>query len=187
LKKNLAPAAIALVLLLGSAFQSSNSVPGQLKEIQAQLSNLEAQVASIANKGTRQFYLTKTKTHKGNEALSACAMGYHMASLWEIHDPTNLRYNTDLGFTFDDSGSGPPTGSSQGWIRTGSTTGVSPFTGTANCNAWTSADATNFGTVISLTNAWTIPSTASFTTAVGPWIAGAASCGAVESVWCVQD
>jgi hypothetical protein len=27
-----------------------------------------------------------------------CAVGYHMASLWEIHEPSNLRYDTALGF-----------------------------------------------------------------------------------------
>ncbi len=108
MKKTLALAAIALVLLLGAAFQSSNSVPGQLKDIQSQLSGLEAQIASLANKGPRKFYLTKT-LHTGAQALSACATGYHMASLWEIHDPTNLRYNTELGFTSgSDSGFGPP-------------------------------------------------------------------------------
>ena len=31
-----------------------------------------------------------------------------MASMWEIHDPSDLRYDTDLGLTLADSGSGPP-------------------------------------------------------------------------------
>jgi hypothetical protein len=80
----------ALVILLGSAFQSSNS-----------------------NKGLRKFYLTRT-THTGAEALSACAGGYYMASMWEIHDPSNLRYDTELGFTRGDSGFGPPSQSPGG-------------------------------------------------------------------------
>jgi hypothetical protein len=37
------------------------------------------------------FYLTKTK-HNGAQALTACAAGYHMPSIWEIHDPSNLKY-----------------------------------------------------------------------------------------------
>jgi hypothetical protein len=56
------------------------------------------------------FYLTKT-THNGGQALTACAAGYHMASIWEIHDPSSLRYSTVYGFTEDDSGLGPPHGS----------------------------------------------------------------------------
>ena len=55
----------------------------------------------------KSFYLTRV-THNASQALSACAEGYHMASLWEIHDPSNLRYDTELGFTTDDSGFGPP-------------------------------------------------------------------------------
>jgi hypothetical protein len=65
----------------------------------------------------RAFYLTQTQ-HTGGEALTACAAGYHMASLWEIFDPSNLRYESDLGRKNDDSGFGPPTGE-VGWIRTG--------------------------------------------------------------------
>ena len=40
-----------------------------------------------------------------------------MASLGEIHDTSNLRYDTDLGLTLADSGFGPPI--VFGWIRTG--------------------------------------------------------------------
>lgn len=64
----------------------------------------------------RKFYLTRTG-YTGARALSACTAGYHMASLWEIHDPSNLRYDTELGFVQDDSGFGPPI--EFGWIRTG--------------------------------------------------------------------
>ena len=55
----------------------------------------------------RSFYLTKT-THTGAQALAACAEGYHMASLWEILNPSNLRYDTELGVVVGDSGFGPP-------------------------------------------------------------------------------
>ena len=85
-KKALAIGAVPLALLFGAAFQSSNSVPAQLQAIQSQLTGLQAQLASLANKGPRKFYLTQT-THNGAQALSACAPGYHMASLWEINEP----------------------------------------------------------------------------------------------------
>jgi hypothetical protein len=75
LKKNLAFAAIALVLLLGAAFQSPNSVSSQLNAIQSQLTALQAQNASlaaqVATSTPRKFYLTKT-FHAGDQALSAC-------------------------------------------------------------------------------------------------------------------
>ena len=43
----------------------------------------------------KSFYLTKT-SHNGSQVLTACAEGYHMASLWEIFDTSNLRYDTAL-------------------------------------------------------------------------------------------
>jgi hypothetical protein len=48
-KKALAIGAVPLLLLFGAAFQSSNSVPGQLQAILAKLSGLQTQVASLAN------------------------------------------------------------------------------------------------------------------------------------------
>ena len=89
-----------------------------------------------SKKGLRTFYLTKD-FHDGSQALTACAPGFHMASLWEIFDPSNLRYDATLGFTRDDSGSGPPQGSF-GWIRTGTGATTSNFAGVGNCNAWQS-------------------------------------------------
>jgi hypothetical protein len=104
-KQALALSAVPLAMLFGAAFQSSNSVPAQLQAIQSQLNALQAQVTSLANKGPRKFYVTKT-THSGAQALSACAEGYHMASLREIFDTSNLRYDTELGGTTDDSEEG---------------------------------------------------------------------------------
>jgi hypothetical protein len=183
LEKNFALAALALVFLLGAAqAQSPNSVPDQLKTIQAQFSDLEAQNASlaaqVASNGPRKFYLTKTK-HDGDQALSACAVGYHMASLWEIHEPTNLRYNKDLGVTFADSGSGPPT-DIFGWIRTGFVSSGGNAPGVANCNAWTSASGN--GTVVSLPATWNSPGLL-----VAPWVSGLVACLSAAPVWCVQD
>jgi hypothetical protein len=75
----------------------------------------------------RTFYVTQT-THRGNQTLTACSSGYHMASLWEIFDMSNLRYDTQLGMTAEDSGFGPPT-QTLGWIRTGVGSGDGPVAG----------------------------------------------------------
>jgi hypothetical protein len=179
LKKALALSAVPLALLFGAAFQSSNSVPGQLQAIQSQLSGLQAQVASLANKGPRRFYLTEA-THNGAEALSACAVGYHMASLWEVFDTSNLRYDTDLGFTLGDSGFAPPI--ELGWIRTGNVPGIDSDPGSANCNAWTSAGGLDGGTIVRLAANWRVPSTIA-----SPWNTDAAVCAIPRRVWCVQD
>ena len=193
MKRNIALDAIALVLLLGAAFQSPNSVPRQLNAIQSQLSNLEAQntslAAQVASNAPRKFYLTKT-THAGDTALSACAMGYHMASLWEIRDPTTLRYNTDpsLSVNKGDSGSGPPA-FAQGWIRTGNISKIGGVVaGEANCNAWTSASSLEGGTRVFLPTDWLPPTQGnSVPSVVDPWRGGVDSCNFAQPVWCVQD
>ena len=56
----------------------------------------------------RQYYLSKASVHS-YEAPGVCASGYHFASLWEIMDPSGLKYNSTLGLTSYDSGEGPPT------------------------------------------------------------------------------
>jgi len=189
LTKALAIGAVPILLLFGAAFQSSNSVPGQLQAIQSQLSNLLAQnsalvakVDSLVNKGPRKFYVTNSD-HQGDTALSACAQGYHMASIWELHDPTDLRYNKDLGVTFDDSGFGPPV-PLEGWIRTGNEARVANLTSRCNCKAWMQADAASFGTVAFLDELWGSPFPALRTT---PWVAETTPCNSSRKVWCVQD
>jgi hypothetical protein len=190
LKKNLAFAAIALVLLLGAAFQSPNSVSVQLNAIQSQLTALQAQNASlaaqVATSTPRKFYLTKT-FHAGNQALSACDTGYHMASLWEIHEPSNLRYDTGRGSLGVDSGSGP-TSESVGWIRTGNTLASAVANpGVANCNGWTTDSSGSNGTVAGLNIFWGPPPAGEQVSRVNPWNASAFQCNFQEPVWCVQD
>jgi hypothetical protein len=129
----------------------------------------------------RKFYLTRTE-HTGSEALSACAAGYHMASLWEIHDPTYLRYDSALGYTKADTGSGPPAGAgAHGWVRTGGSDHNGPFPGSGNCLAWTSTAGS--GTVVSLSDLWNNPELSK----IDPWTPNVGSCSVDERVWCVQD
>jgi hypothetical protein len=178
LKKVLALSALPLALLFGAAFQMS--VPDQLKAIQSGISDLQAQVASlaaqVASNGPRKFYLTRTE-HDGAHALSACAAGYHMASLWEILDPSNLRYNTELGQTDADSGFGPPD-LIFGWIRASSF--IPPLT---NCSVWTNASGTERGNAVSLHEY----RDSDPVTQISPWFAFTFECNSEHRVWCVQD
>jgi len=134
----------------------------------------------------RAWYLT-IATHAGGDALAACAAGYHMASLWEIHEPSNLRYDTELGLKSDDSGSGPPTGKpALGWIRTGRSA-VSSGNVVANCNALTSSASTDFGTAVSRSADW--GGTFDPVGPIAPWENVPFNCDAqnIVHVWCVQD
>jgi hypothetical protein len=125
----------------------------------------------------RKFYLTQ-EVFKGNEALTACAKGYHMASLWEIFNVSGLTYNTKLGAALDDSGSGPSV--LAGWVRTGFIGSASSSSGSGNCRVWTSASPTDEGSLVNLTNDW---QGASNKTA--PWDASSSLCSNNIHVWCV--
>ena len=132
---------------------------------------------------TRQFYLTQS-TFAGNQVLTACEDGYHMASLWEILVMSNLIYNSELGLIHDDSGSGPP-GNVAGWIRTGGLReSQAGFPGFNNCNAWTTDNESDFGTIVFLDLIWGIQQR---TTNISPWETENAFCNVPMSVWCVED
>jgi hypothetical protein len=130
--------------------------------------------------GVRQFYLSPG-VHLGNEALSACANGYHFASLWEIADPSNLRYNHSLGVTYDDSGSGPPS-SSFGRVRTGYSSSNSSTAGEANCESWTSQSSPDRGTIAYLPYNWTAG-----WDEIGVWTVDTRPCWLSYHVWCIED
>jgi hypothetical protein len=136
-------------------------------------------LASSAN--MRQFYLTKT-SYNGAQALAACASGYHMASMWEIVDPSNLKYNTTLGYTMADSGQGPPL--LWGWVRTGFLSNNSSTAGLGNCSAWTSSYNGYYGSFAELPWGWL--------GGLSPpnfdiWYVGANTCDQTLPVWCVEN
>ena len=129
----------------------------------------------------KKFYLTP-EVVTGAGALTACQPGYHMASLWEIFNPSVLVYDNRFGFMSDDSGAGPPT-TADGWVRTGYDASVLSSPGIGNCNLWTASDGVAFGSSASLSQAWaTDPPNATH-----PWKAGANPCNSPRRVWCISD
>jgi hypothetical protein len=147
------------------------------------------QLAPSATLGVRQFYLSRSYV-QANEAPSACADGYHFASIWEIADPSSLKYNTSLGLTGPDSGSGPPTainlrGSpfpTQGWVRTGYSYSILSTPGRGNCATWLSNDGFEWGTVANLPTDWT-----GGDQDIGVWNVEVRTCDEYRWVWCVRD
>lgn len=137
--------------------------------------SVQAQSTSL-----RQYYLTTTGV-RGIQPLTACASGYHFASLWEIADPSNLQYNTSLGHTTADSGQGPPTGA-YGWVRTGSYGNTLSTAGLGNCDTWSSLHPSYYGTRAILPDLWT-----SSTEDVGVWEVTTDTCDDYNLVWCIED
>jgi hypothetical protein len=138
---------------------------------------LLAALPSGAEAAGRKFYLTQD-TFFGNQALTACAKGYHMASLWEIFNLSTLTYDTKRGQATQDSGNGPPP--IAGWIRTGFLDSGAATPGEGNCHTWTSASPSDEGTLVNLPGAWQ-----SGSTIVSPWQATGAICSNRLHVWCV--
>ncbi len=144
-------------------------------------------------RGLRRYYLTPT-TPPANTARTACAAGFHMASLYELVQPSALQYDTGLGVTSDDSGSGPPivvsTDFAFGWVRGGANaTGGAQAAGVANCNNWSTTSAGTTGSVANIWGDWTnqAPPPLANSEVVWPWWVVALPCNSPARVWCVQD
>jgi hypothetical protein len=127
-------------------------------------------------------------TVPGNKPLDACARGYHMASRFELLDPSLFDYDSGLGVTADDAGPGPPgaaggdSAAVSGWMRTGGASRYSNSAGTAtaadtNCATWSSNSPQAFGTVAHLASGF----------AAAVWEGAAQRCDEPSHVWCVQD
>jgi hypothetical protein len=144
--------------------------------------------SASATLGVRQFYLT-TSLFQASDAPSACTTGYHFASIWEIADPSSLEYNTALGQSSPDSGTGPPTAfgrtiitPARGWVRTGYDDSIVGTPGQGNCDAWSSNSNTSWGSVANLPSDWT-----GGAQDVGVWDTTVWLCSTEHRVWCVQD
>ncbi|MDJ0789798.1 MAG: hypothetical protein QNK05_23625 [Myxococcota bacterium] len=124
----------------------------------------------------RRYYLTQD-TFAGDEALDACAEGFHVASIYEISETGALRYDTTLGRTDLDSGEGPPTDSNRfGWAFGDDLQSCSGFT---NPNA----AAVEYGaTQLSLEDITGNPLAVS-----GGYLRRQVLCSQERPVWCIED
>lgn len=136
------------------------------------------EAVSAATDNMRRYYLG-THVYADN-AIDGCEPGYHFASLWEIVDPSNLIYDTDLGLTEGDSGEGPPT-TSFGWVRTGYSADYGTTVGHANCDAWTSTLSQEYGTTARLVPSWLAGGE------LHVWDVGIGDCQYLAHIWCVED
>ena len=127
--------------------------------------------------GMRQYYIS-WGWYSATDTPNGCAPGYHFASLWEIADPSNLKYNTSLGRSKDDSGEGPPSGY-YARVRTGFSADNSSTPGRANCNGWTST--AGYGTKAALLASW------SSSPDIGVWDVTVTECDVTSTIWCIED
>jgi len=134
------------------------------------------------------FYVTSDlNTFDGAEALGACTAGYHMAQVWEILDPSSLRYSSEVPGAFAGE-DGPIPAWVGGWVRTGAAPNASPNLG-PNCHSYsTNADLLH-GTLVYLERNWSIEASAAagHNGWLGPWFAQEWTCENSLRVWCVED
>lgn len=187
---------VTTVLSLGAVTNQVSSAPAKglslaLSDTGITFPDGTVQTTAASADPRRAFYMTISQ-HNGAQALAACAPGFHMASIWEILDPSNLRYATDAEgaddvFRYPDSGVGPPS-LSAGWVRTGFASSASATEGLGNCSAWTSSAGSDGGTNVRLEPDWASPTgTGDPSQIVTPWNSFIASCDDFDNVWCVQD
>lgn len=154
--------------------------------------NFSGAATTSSTSPVRGYYLTKSAV-TGSEVLTACASGYHFASIWEIENTSDLHYNTTLGLTNVNSGKGAPSISYNsdksvhnapiGWIRTGGALD-------ANCNKWTSNSSADQGSAAGLTTANTsAPLWQIFSVSTTEPIScdGNVNAGVTVGVWCVEN
>lgn len=172
-----------IVLLVIVAFSSSTArgAESQVRVEESSISAPESEVMSVSSGTGRRFYVTYSRYYS-NEVLTACASGYHTASMWELYDVSNLVYAHDQpnASSWADSGFGPPS-QWNGWIRTGYISSIENTQGKGNCANWSSISASAYGSVIRLSNNWNTPPN------IGSWTVTTQSCNYDLYVWCVED
>ena len=157
----------------------SNPVP------QEKTSKLAAPQALSEHPGSdnmRLYYLTYMNPSGSNATNSnVCVEGFHMASAWELLDPSNLQYyHFDQSHDPADAGYGPPAYVS-GWVHTGFDFNTSETVGMANCGNWSLEGQGEAGTIMYLPGVW------NDSYDLGIWDAGSDYCSINNFVWCIQD
>jgi hypothetical protein len=118
----------------------------------------------------RLFYVTPG-LFAGNQVLTACASGYHLASIWEIRDPSNFAYDTRRGLRNASYQAGPPA-FLEAWLDDGQEPNVNH-----DCTGWTDSSG-SFGRTAYLGIHY-----------AGPvfYELAQTDCGEEHHVWCASD
>jgi len=148
----------------------------------------------LGTPNAKQYFLTDAIV-VGSDAPKSCGTGFHMASLYEILDPTQLSYAGANLLAYQppaasDLGAGPPS-QVHGWVHTGYTASTSSTStpGQANCNGYTDGSSDNAGTRVRLNSTWERIQGGDTVYSVTPWWdTDAQLCSdATTRVWCVAD
>ena len=191
MKQLLLVALMVLVTLVGmvgfsragnevSALQASANATNET------VSTLQAPVNAGVPVKPKMYYLTKN-TFDGGDAIKSCDPRFHMASISEIQDPSNLQYVNRSTSVYDslvdDEGLGPPS-NQMGWVRSG----VYPPSGFVyDCEDFLENRDNHSGTTLSLNDWFEAGIEQTAATPNMRWQAAQSPCSQPEPVWCVED
>ena len=134
----------------------------------------------------KMYYLT-VASFTGGDAIRACDPRFHMASISEIQDPSNLQYASRSTPLYDapayDQGFGSPS-DQMGWVRTGS---FPPVGFTDNRDLCQSSSDQQNGITMSRRTLWDLPYSELHSSQPRSWYTALAPCSQPEPVWCVED
>ncbi len=163
-----------------SAFQATtNTTTGAGTELPATV-NVGAQAKATV------YYLTKN-SFTGGDAITACDSGFHMASLFEIRDPSNLQYANRSAAAYDSLVDGQrlgPPSNHMGWVLSG---GYPPSGFEYDCGDFRDNRDNRSGTTLSLNDWFEAGMEQTASTLNILWQVARMSCSQPEPVWCVED
>jgi hypothetical protein len=137
------------------------------------VSSLALTPGTVTGPGPRTFYVTPG-LFTGNEALKACGAGYHLASYFEIREPSNFAYDIRRGLRHARYQAGPPVSNGgggydplQAWLDDGQAPNAD-----SNCTGWTDSTGSRGQTMYLYLRTYAFVQ---------------ADCGEEHHVWCVSD
>ncbi len=127
---------------------------------------------SCSTRGLRRYFLTEGDPVDGGNAAAECPAGFHVASVWELINPSSLHYDSIRGYRVSPNiGSGPQT-LLEGWAFVGDG---------ATCLGYDDPGVGAAGSIIVLSDDHASQD-------LGPWDVSTAACDSTFArVWCIED
>lgn len=182
---------IVLVTLVGAvglscAGNEVSALQSSAKATNEAVSTLQETINDRVVVKAKMYYLTEN-TFDGGDAIMACDLGFHMASMSEIQDPSNLQYanrsTAAYALLVDGQKLGAPSNRT-GWVRSG----VSPPSSAYDCGDWRGRYDTELGNTLALYDFWYASEHDQPISGLNTWWQAARKpCSQREHVWCVES
>ncbi len=169
---------------LGHAGDEVSALQSQAETTSEAVSTLQEAVNDRVPFNAKKYYLTEN-TFDGGDAIMACDLGFHMASMSEIQYPSNnLEYASRSTAAYDSLVDGQRLGlpsNCMGWVRSGSS-------GTYDCGGWRGKYDAQCGSTLAINDSlYGSEQEEPISHQIARWHAGREICSQRERVWCVEN